>query len=284
MRTDADGAGSVTAVESEAKQREQVAWVYGRLVATYGVPAWEPDGDALGGLIGTVLSQHTSDVNSERAYARLRERFPTWEAVRDAPVAAVADAIRPGGLAEQKAPRIQAILRALTPPTGQGVHRTPLHPDEERGRQRAVPATEAAAGSEASGSGTEGEIGGLEHALDGLSAMPLETALARLEALPGVGPKTAACVLLFSLGQPAFPVDTHVWRVARRLGLIGGRTTAEAAHAELARLIPLDWRHTLHVTMIRHGRQVCHARNPLCDRCFLRAQCRYYWEVVAAGR
>lgn len=259
MRADADGAGSVTAVESETERREHVAWVYERLIETYGVPAWEPDGDALGGLIGTVLSQHTSDVNSERAYARLRERLPTWEAVRDAPVAEVADAIRPGGLAEQKAPRIQAILRALTPPAD------PL-PDAAK-----------------DGSSGAGEYGSLEHALDGLGAMPLEAALARLEALPGVGPKTAACVLLFSLGQPAFPVDTHVWRVARRLGLIGGRTTAAAAHAELTRLIPPDWRHTLHVTMIRHGRQVCHARNPLCERCSLRARCRYYWELVAAG-
>lgn len=287
MRADRDSTKTAGGASGEAERRAQVAWVYERLVETYGVPAWEPDGDALGGLIGTVLSQHTSDVNSERAYARLRERFPSWEAVRDAPVTAVADAIRPGGLAEQKAPRIQAILRALTPSSGHGVTptATPVRPRVERGSRRASAPEDANSGAEdGCRDGAEPKGGGLEHALDGLGAMPLEAALARLEALPGVGPKTAACVLLFSLGQPAFPVDTHVWRVARRLGLIGGRTTAEAAHAELAGLIPPDWRHTLHVTMIWHGRQVCHARNPLCERCPLRAQCRYYWDVVAGGR
>jgi len=114
MRVSTDG-DATAAVASETERRALVAWVYDRLVETYGEPAWEPDGDALGGLIATVLSQHTSDVNSERAYVRLRQRFPSWEAVRDAPVTAVADAIRPGGLAKQKASRIQAILSALTP-------------------------------------------------------------------------------------------------------------------------------------------------------------------------
>lgn len=233
-----------TAAASDAERRKQVARVYERLVATYGIPEWTPDGDALGGLVATVLSQHTSDVNSDRAYRRLRERFPTWEAVRDAPVAEVEDAIRPGGLAAVKAARIQEILRVLSARAGGG------SPEE---------------------------------ALADLGALPLEEALARLRALPGVGPKTAACVLLFSLGKPAFPVDTHVWRVAQRLGLIGKHTTAEAAHDELAALIPPEWRHTLHVDLIRHGRQMCYARIPACERCPLRAECRYFWDSAAAG-
>jgi endonuclease-3 len=220
----------------------RVARVYKLLVQAYGIPPWEPDGDALGGLVATVLSQHTSDVNSARAYARLVERFRTWAAVRDAPVEQVADAIRPGGLAGIKAERIQQILRVLT----------------ER---------------------LEGKPLTLGH----LDEMPGAEALAYLRSLPGVGPKTAACVLLFSLGKPAFPVDTHVHRVARRLGWIGERTSAEAAHAILEQAIPPEWRHTLHVDLIRHGREICHARQPECERCPIRGECQYFWERVASA-
>jgi endonuclease-3 len=216
--------------------------VYALLVAAYGIPAWEPDGDALGGLIATVLSQHTSDVNSERAYARLVETFSTWEAVRDAPVAAVAKAIRAGGLAGIKAERIQRILRLLT---------EQLAPSGERPLS-------------------------LAHLAD----LPVAEAEAYLRSLPGVGPKTAACVLLFSLGQSSFPVDTHVWRVTRRLGWIGRRESAAAAHATLERLIPPEWRHTLHVDVVRHGREVCYARAPACGRCPLSAECQYFWELA----
>jgi endonuclease-3 len=221
--------------------------VYDLLVRAYGIPPWEPDGDALGGLIATVLSQHTSDVNSARAYARLVAAFPTWEAVRDADTDAVAEAIRPGGLAGIKAERIQRILRVLTERLG-------------------------------------GADGGAPLSLGHLDALPAAEALAELRSLPGVGPKTAACVLLFSLGKPAFPVDTHVYRVAGRLGWIGPRESAEAAHETLERAIPPEWRHTLHVDLIRHGREICHARNPECGRCPLRAECRYFWTRVEQAR
>jgi endonuclease-3 len=219
---------------------EKVAAVYERLVATYGVPEWHPGGDALGGLIETILSQNTSDVNSERAYRQLRAAFPTWEAVRDAPTAVVAEAIRSGGLAQLKAERIQQVLRGLS----------------------------------------ERQQGG-SPSLDVLRTLDLDEAETYLRALPGVGPKTAAAVLLFSLGRPAFPVDTHVWRVTRRLGLVGPRVSAEQAHAVLVGLIPLDWRHTMHVDLIGHGRKICHAQSPACARCTLRAECDYYWDVLA---
>jgi endonuclease-3 len=219
---------------------ERVAWIYERLAEAYGTPEWRPTGDALGELIATILSQHTSDVNSERAYRQLRERFPTWEAVRDAPGEEVAEAIRSGGLAEVKAERIQRILRLLT----------------ER-------------------------IGAAPLSLDTLADMPLEEADAYLRALPGVGPKTAACVLLFALGKPAFPVDTHVWRVTRRLGLIGAKVSADAAHRALERMIPPAWRYATHINLIRHGRRICTAQRPACERCPLRAGCAYYWELVA---
>jgi endonuclease III len=228
--------------EQQAALADKVARVYRLLVAAYGVPKWQPSGDALGELIATILSQHTSDINSERAYAELIRRFPGWEAVRDAPVEAVEDAIRSGGLARQKAERIQHILRH-------------------------IPAE------------ADGEL-----SLDRLEEMPLDEALTYLQALPGVGPKTAACVLLFGVGQPAFPVDTHVWRVCRRLALIGPKVSPEAAHEVLGRLIPPGCRHTMHVDLIRHGRQICHAQRPQCPRCPLRSECQYYWATVAAER
>lgn len=222
---------------------EKAARIYQKLVDMYGIPPWEPDGDALGGLIATVLSQHTSDFNSARAYDELTSRFPTWEAVRDAPVTDVAAAIRSGGLARIKAERIQRILRELTA-------REPQPP----------------------------------LSLDAVRAMPLDEALGYLESFSGVGPKTAACVLLFSLGRPAFPVDTHVWRVTKRLGLIGEKVSADSAHDILPRLIPPKWRHTMHVNLIRHGREICHAQRPECSRCDLRPECLYFWRVVTGER
>jgi endonuclease-3 len=221
---------------------QRVARIYNKLVATYGIPPWEPTGDALGELVATILSQHTSDLNSERAYRSLRTRFATWEIVRDAPTEQVEEAIRSGGLARQKAVRIQRILRILT----------------ER-------------------------LDGGELSLDALAMMPLDEALAWLRGLPGVGPKTAACVMLFALGKPAIPVDTHVWRVTKRLGLIPARESAEDAHETLQALIPPEWRHTMHIDLIRHGRQICYARKPACSRCPLTAECRYFWEIAASG-
>lgn len=239
-----DGAGDVAPDDiASGKPDAKVARIYRLLVEMYGIPDWEPDGDALGGLVATVLSQHTSDVNSGRAYEQLVGRFPTWEEVRDAPVEEVEEAIRPGGLARIKAERIQRILRELT----------------ER-------------------------LDGGPLTLDALRGEPVGEATAYLRGFSGVGPKTAACVLLFSLGMPAFPVDTHVWRVTKRLGLIGARVSADAAHEILEALVPPSWRHTLHVDLIRHGRQICHAQRPECGRCRLRPECQYYWQVVANER
>jgi endonuclease-3 len=165
-----------------------------RLLAAYG-PRSHVVRPALDELILTVLSQNTSDVNSERAYAAMRGRYRTWEAVLAAPVADLVDALRPGGLANQKAPRIQGILARL-------------------------------AASEP----------GLD--LQWLAELPPETAIEWLMELPGVGAKTASCVLLFALGEPVMPVDTHIHRIAQRLELIGPRVSADAAHAILTALTP----------------------------------------------
>ncbi|HXY71539.1 MAG TPA: endonuclease III [Actinomycetota bacterium] len=188
---------------------------------------WDPIEE----LVLTVLSQNTSDANSGRAFEELRRRWPAWEALAAASPEEVADAIRSGGLANIKAPRILAIL------------------DEIAARQ-------------------EGRIdlSWMRHASD-------EEVRDYLVSLPGVGPKTAACVLAFSLGRPALPVDTHVHRVAHRLGFFGDRVDAARAHDVMEELVPPALRVDLHVGMIRLGREICRAGRPRCEECPLNDLC-----------
>lgn len=224
-----------------------LARVYELLIATYGEPKNEPDNDPLGGLIATILSQHTSDRNSGRAYRQLVTAFPTWEAVRDAATYKIAEAIKCGGLANMKSVRIQEVLHTLT----------------ERQQE-------------------QGETNTLAEFLsEELARRTTEEALRYLRALPGVGPKTAACVLMFHLDRPAFPIDTHVLRTARRLGLIGPKVSADVAHSLFAQVIPPEWVYPLHVNLIRHGRQICHAQRPACKVCPLYSVCAYVGSVNA---
>jgi endonuclease III len=188
------------------------------------VSSADPGDAILDGLIGTILSQHTSDTNSARAFASLKKAFPTWAHALDAPTSEIAAVIRSGGLAEMKAPRIKAILTEI---------------EKREGRLDLSRLYEFA----------DGEVD------------------AYLRSLPGVGPKTAACVLVFSMGRAAFPIDTHVHRVTSRLGWIKPKTGADKAHEQLAPQIPPDIRYSLHVALIRHGRQICKARHPLCTGC-----------------
>jgi endonuclease-3 len=209
--------------------------IVGRLQAAYGLPEWRPHHDPVSELVLTILSQNTSDANSGRAFARLLEAFPDWDAVAAASLADVIAAIQPGGLAPTKAPRIQAALRDV--------------------RTRA---------------------GGFD--LSFLAALPLEEARAWLRALHGVGPKTVACVLMFSLGRPAMPVDTHVFRVAGRLGLIPARAgraamTPEKAHALLEAAVPPPLYYAFHLGLIKHGRRTCLAQRPRCRECALLDLC-----------
>lgn len=220
---------------------DRADWLDQRLIATYGEPEWRPNGDPVGELVQTILSQHTSDINSERAFQRLKQGFPAWSAVRDASVGDVEQAIRVGGLARVKAERIQQALREI--------------------------------GARFGGALT----------LDHLRDLSLEDARDLLMSFSGVGPKTASCVLLFALGTPAFPVDTHVLRVTGRLGLIGPKVSALVAHSLLEAAIPPDRRYAVHINLIRHGRAVCHAQRPKCDRCSLRQGCRYFWEKAHAA-
>jgi len=213
-------------------ETETILHIHNLLLSEYGDHAWRPR-DPVATLVSTILSQNTNDVNRDRAFDQLEEHFPTWEAVRDAPVRELIEAIRPAGLAPTKAPHIQEALRRITIEQG-------------------------------------------ELSLDFLAGLPLEEARAWLRALPGVGPKTAAIVLLFAFGRPAFPVDTHIHRVARRLGLIPGRATRERAHELLEALIPPAIYYPFHINLIAHGRAVCHAHDPACARCILQPHCAYF--------
>ena len=204
--------------------------VHERLAVHYGPVEWAPRADGMTELVQTILSQHTSDRNSGRAFAELWRTFRSWEAVLQAPTEQVMASIRQGGLARQKAPRIQAVLAQIW---------------ERRG----------------------------DFDLSFLEALPLEEAKAWLTSLPGVGPKTAAIVLCFALGMPAFAIDTHIHRVTRRLGLIGPRVDATEAHDVLGPGIPAELVFSLHVYLITHGRQVCRARWPSCGRCTLAERC-----------
>ena len=224
----------------------------------YGRPAWQRVHDPTSELVLTILSQNSADVNAERAFDALCDHWPpataasqrdvvnrpgwggrgigrteaNWEAVADAPLDELIDVIRPGGLAPQKAPRIQAVLRRIR---------------EERG----------------------------DFSLEFLGKLPPDEALAWLTSAPGIGRKTASVVLLFAFGMPVMPVDRHIERVTKRVGLPPPRATAEQAHDMLQAQLADELVHEAHVNLITHGRQTCHALRPACFRCALAPRCRY---------
>ena len=206
--------------------------IHKTLLDAFGEPIWRNPLPAVDELVSTILSQNTNDINRDRAFESLRAKFPTWEAVRDAKEEDVIAAIKPAGLANQKGPRIQQVLRAIT---------------EERGSLT----------------------------LDFLAGLPIEEARAWLTEFNGVGPKTAAIVLCFSLGMPAFPVDTHVYRVTGRLGLRPEKMTVEQAHPYLESVFPPETYYAAHLNIIRLGREVCNARKPKCPQCPVNKLCEY---------
>ena len=210
--------------------------VHQALLDFYGQPEWRNPLAPLDELVSTILSQNTNDTNRDRAYMSLRARFPTWEQVRDAPEEEVVDPIRSAGLANQKGPRIQAVLREIT-------------------RQR-------------------GELD-----LDFLGEYSTEEAQNWLTQFKGVGPKTAAIVLLFSLDKPAFPVDTHIYRVSGRIGLRPENMNAERAHDHLAGLFPPETYYAAHLNIIRLGREICQARRLNCAVCPVNNLCDTYAEL-----
>jgi endonuclease-3 len=198
----------------------------------YGIPRRARSGNPLDILIETILSQNTNDQNRDKAYQRLKTRFPRWEHVLRARTKTIVSAIRQGGLAEQKARRIREILHWI--------------------KKR------------------EGKL-----SLSFLRKMDSEEIKKTIGLLKGVGPKTLHCLLLFGLRREAFPVDTHILRTGKRLGFIPEWMDAEKAHEWMGRLIPKKKSLSLHFNLIRFGRSVCKARNPLCDGCFLSGECLF---------
>ena len=211
--------------------------IHEQLLEFYGEPIWRNPLPAIDELVSTILSQNTNDVNRDRGFHALRAKFGTWEQVRDAPAGEVIAAIRPAGLANQKGPRIQQVLRSIT---------------EERGSLD----------------------------LSFLGDLPPEEARAWLMRFNGVGPKTAAIVLCFALGKPAFPVDTHIYRVSGRIGLRPERMTVEQAHPHLEALFPPETYYAAHLNLIRLGREICQARRPRCEVCPIIKLCDYGTSVM----
>jgi endonuclease III len=217
-------------MEVDADRSRQAHLVHQQLLLVYGTPEWRTPLAPLDELVSTILSQNTNDINRDRAFIALRTRFSNWEQVRDADPAEVVNAIRVAGLANQKGPRIQTVLRQIT---------------EQRGSL----------------------------SLDFLRQWSTDEARAWLMQFNGVGPKTAAIVLLFSLEKPAFPVDTHIYRVTGRLGLRPAELTVEQAHVYLEHLIAPESYGPFHLNLIHLGRTVCHPRRPECTICPVQTLC-----------
>ncbi|OIO39029.1 MAG: hypothetical protein AUJ75_01920 [Candidatus Omnitrophica bacterium CG1_02_49_10] len=212
---------------------KKITKIFRFILKEYGRGRGKPRADAVGELIKTVLSQNTSDINSERAYAALKRRYGSWNLLLRSTPAVIADTIRSGGLADMKALRIKEILKEIVK--------------------------------------REGRL-----SLSRLKGMSDGDALKYLISLKGVGVKTASVVLLFSFKRPLMPVDTHVFRVARRIGLIPKDTSVLEAHAILTEVTPDKLITDIHLDLIEHGREICKAQRPLCDKCIVRGCCDHY--------
>jgi endonuclease-3 len=243
-----------------------VAFVLEQLTDRYGEPVWRRVHDPTSELVLTILSQNSADINAEKAFEALRRRYPgaaaeagpatrsdedgkanrpgwggsgllraaapDWMAVELAPLDELIEVIRPGGLAPQKAPRIQASLAHLREAHG-------------------------------------------DHSLEFLGRMEPLAARDWLTRIDGVGVKTASVVLMMSFGMPLMPVDRHVERVSKRIGLMPSKVTAEQAHDRYLALLEPAQCYPMHVGLITHGRRTCHALRPDCDSCPLAPRCRF---------
>ncbi|MCY4063269.1 MAG: endonuclease III [Chloroflexi bacterium] len=220
-------------VDNFSGRRAKYAPIAAALTGVYGELDWSRNQDGMDELISCILSQSTNDMNRDRAFARLKERFPNWEAVRFAALGDLIDAVRPAGLANQKAPRIQEALAVIFEKAG-------------------------------------------EYSIDFLNDLPLDEAKDWLVSLKGIGPKTAAIVLCFAYGRPAFPVDTHIFRVCKRVGFLPAKLSADDAHPVMEAIAPPEDYYQFHIQVIQHGRDTCHARKPACERCPISEHCDYF--------
>jgi endonuclease-3 len=183
-------------------------------------------------LIKIILSQATSDTNSHRTFAALKKRFPTWDKALRARTSTIAETIRSGGLANQKAAVIKDVLRQI------------------KEQHAAI------------------DLGFLHE-------LSPEEAVTYLSQFRGIGPKTIACTLLFACRKEVFPLDTHIFRILRRVGLIPQKCTDARAHQIMSRIVPPGKFYSFHVNLIRHGRALCRPRDPSCERCPIVEYCDY---------
>lgn len=224
------GAEEPGGVQARRHDQRKVRRIVDLLEEVWGVPQLHrPRPSPMDSLVATILSQHTSDRNSSRAFGELKRRFPRWDGLARSTPAAVARAIRAGGLAQQKARRILKIVRAL-----------------------------------------DGHFE--RRSIERLPSAQLMTSLCGLD---GVGVKTAACVLLFSLGRDVFPVDVHVHRVLSRVGLAAGSRSPEETFRRMSHVVPPGKAYSLHLHLVRVGRTVCRPNMPRCGACPLRSLCAY---------
>jgi len=219
-------------IVEKIKEEKSFKYIVQNLENTFGEPKLPPKSDPLTMLIGIILSQATTDVNSRRTYQNLRKSFKNWENVLAAENGEVSEAIRPGGLANQKTKVIKDLLQKLK---------------ETRGTL----------------------------SLRLIEKMSDEEARDFLQNFRGIGPKTVACTLLFACHKEVFPLDTHIFRVFKRMGILPERITDTKAHRFLDELVPKGKFYSLHVNLIRLGRKICRPREPLCDECPLIEYCDY---------
>jgi endonuclease-3 len=223
--------------EDEAAGEKPIRYIIQNLERAYGVPVNERASDPLDMLIKIILSQATSDTNSHRTFAALKKRFPTWDAALRARASTIAETIRSGGLANQKAAVIKDVLRQI-----------------------------------------KEEHGTLD--LSFLHDLSNEEAVRYLSRFRGLGPKTIACTLLFACRKEVFPLDTHIFRILRRVGLIPQSCTDQRAHEIMNHIVPKGKFYSFHVNLIRHGRTLCRPHDPLCERCPIVEYCDYGQEVI----
>jgi endonuclease III len=214
-----------------------VRYIIQNLERAYGVPENKRASDPLDMLVQIILSQATSDTNSHRTFAALKKKFPTWDAALRARESTIAETIRAGGLANQKAAVIKSMLRQV-----------------------------------------KAEHGTLK--LDFLHHLSAEEAVQYLRQFRGLGPKTIACTLLFACRLEVFPLDTHIFRILRRVGLIPQKCTDARAHEIMNRIVPPGKFYSFHVNLIRHGRTLCRPRDPLCERCPIVEYCDYGQQLI----
>lgn len=238
VRTSARSTPAVGEWVAHVSEEKPVGYIVQNLERAYGLPVnkWT-DWDVLDMLVAVILSQATSDANSDRTYDALKKRFPTWDAVLRAREETLAETIRLGGLANQKAAVIRRLLREVK---------------ERHG----------------------------SFDLSFLRELPAAEAVAYLASFRGVGPKTAACTLLFACGTEVFPLDTHIFRVLRRVGLIPLKCSDQFAHEVMNRLVPAGKFYSFHVNLIRHGRKLCRPRDPACERCPVVEYCDYGQKII----